>query len=111
MRSEFLAFKYKDILLSSQYTQQKAINLGWKIRKRYIRYAENEEEKESLRAFADTAVHQKCIKIEGLAQVNEALLQAQKWRYDPDNFEIDPTHESAWDKVQGELVPDFCTIC
>lgn len=103
MRSELLAFKYKDILLSSQFTEKNAINLGWKIRKRYIRHTENEEEKEALQAFADTAIHQKCIKIEGLSQANEALLQAQKWRYDPDNFEIDPPHESAWDKVQGLL--------
>lgn len=103
MRSELLAFKYKDLILSSQITERKAIDLGWKIRKKYLRHAKDEETKESLQAFADIAVEEGFFKIEGLAYANEALLQAQKWRYDPDNFSIDPPHKSAWDKVQGLL--------
>jgi hypothetical protein len=104
MRGELLAFKYRDLKFGFQYSASAITSLGWNIRKRYLRHANDEHIKNNLSKFADQAVNHKVIDYETLSAANDSLLQAQKWRWDKEKFSIDPPHEEIWDRVYALLV-------
>lgn len=103
MKGALLALKYKDLKLGHQYAPSALKNLGWNIRKKYLRHAEDEKTKTALSTFADLAIDDQIVDFDTLPVVNEALLQAQRWRYDKEAFSIDPPHEQAWDRAEGMI--------
>lgn len=103
MNGAFLAFKYKALNLGFQYSASGLKNVGWNIRKKYRRHVEDDQVKANLSQFADRAIDDQVVDYETLSDVNEALLQAQKWRFDKEKFTIDPPHEEAWDKMEGMI--------
>ena len=102
MQSELLFLKYKDIALISELSEKELINLGWRIRKRYLRYSDSSTAG-ALRSFADKAVDGVAPKVEHFGAAYEAVLQAQKWRYDREGFTVEPPHTKAWDEMDAVL--------
>jgi hypothetical protein len=90
------AFKYKAIKLGCQYSTSHLKSVGWNIRRKYIKHTNEPEAEQALRTFSDAAIDDQNINYENLCHANEALLQAQRWRYDSENFSIDPPARNEW---------------
>jgi hypothetical protein len=97
------AFKYKAIKLGCQYSPSHLKNVAWNIRKKYIRHTSEPEAEQALRNFSDAAIDDQNIDYENLYHANEALLQAQRWRYDSENFSIDPPNRNEWKAFEDSV--------
>lgn len=95
-----LFLKYHALKLPHLVSPSDLTRIGWNIRKKYARHASSQEEKEQLLAFADRAIDKGVYDHRFASAVNRALLNAQKWRYDPENLSVDPQSRKEWRELE-----------